>query len=51
LFITFYMPCLSTVAALAREVGRRLTAYAMAYTFVLAVVVTVAARMVASVVR
>ena len=47
LFITFYMPCLSTVAALAREVGKKFTSYAMAYTFVLAVVVCVVARGVA----
>jgi ferrous iron transport protein B len=48
LFITFYMPCLSTVAALAREVGKKLTTYAMAYTFALAVFVGVMTRMVAS---
>lgn len=51
LFITFYMPCLSTVAALAREVGKKLTTYAMAYTFVLAVFVGVVARLVASVLQ
>ncbi|ABF42030.1 Small GTP-binding protein [Candidatus Koribacter versatilis Ellin345] len=47
LFITFYMPCLSTVAALAKEVGKKLTTYAMAYTFALAVLVCVIARLVA----
>jgi Fe2+ transport system protein B len=41
------MPCLSTVAALAREVGKKLTTYAMAYTFALAVLVCVIARLVA----
>jgi ferrous iron transport protein B len=51
LFITFYMPCLSTVAALAREVGKKLTTYAMAYTFALAVLVCVVARGVAFVLR
>jgi ferrous iron transport protein B len=51
LFITFYMPCLATMAALAREVGKKLTSYAMAYTFALAVFVAVMARMVASVLR
>lgn len=51
LFITFYMPCLSTVAALAREVGKKFTSYAMAYTFALAVVVCVIARGVALVLR
>jgi ferrous iron transport protein B len=51
LFITFYMPCLSTVAALAREVGKKLTTYAMAYTFALAVFVGIMTRMVASFLR
>ena len=51
LFITFYMPCLSTVAALAREVGKKLTTYAMAYTFALAVLVCVIARAVAGIVH
>lgn len=51
LFITFYMPCLSTVAALAKEVGKKLTTYAMAYTFALAVVVCVIARAVAGMVH
>ncbi len=51
LFITFYMPCLATVAALAREVGKKLTTYAMAYTFALAVFVGVMARLLASILR
>jgi ferrous iron transport protein B len=51
LFITFYMPCLATIAALAREVGKKLTTYAMAYTFVLAVFVGVMARVVGGVLR
>jgi ferrous iron transport protein B len=51
LFITFYMPCLATMAALAREVGKKLTTYAMAYTFVLAVFVGVMARLVGGVLR
>jgi ferrous iron transport protein B len=49
LFITFYMPCLSTIAALAREVGKKFTTYAMAYTLALAVFVGVMARLVSSV--
>jgi ferrous iron transport protein B len=51
LFITFYMPCLATIAALAREVGKKLTTYAMAYTFALAVFVGVMARVVGGVLR
>ncbi len=51
LFITFYMPCLATIAALAREVGKKLTAYAMAYTFALAMTIGVAARFIGAAVR
>jgi ferrous iron transport protein B len=51
LLITFYMPCLSTAAALAREVGKKLTSYAMAYTFALAVLVGVVTGAVGSVLR
>lgn len=51
LFVTFYMPCLATVAALAREVGKKLTTYAMAYTFALAVVVCLVTRLVAGILR
>jgi ferrous iron transport protein B len=51
LFITFYMPCLATVAALAREVGKKLTTYAMAYTFALAVFVGLMARVVGGMLR
>lgn len=49
LFITFYMPCLSTIAALAREVGKKFTTYAMAYTLALAVFVGLMARLVSNV--
>jgi ferrous iron transport protein B len=44
LFIMFYIPCVATLATLAKEVGKRLTALAMVYSFVLATVIAVAAR-------
>jgi ferrous iron transport protein B len=46
LFITFYIPCLATMAALAKEIGKKLTAAAVAYTFVLSIAVGVTARFV-----
>jgi Fe2+ transport system protein B len=44
LFITFYTPCVATVAAIMKETGRKLTALALAYTFVLATLLGVLAR-------
>jgi ferrous iron transport protein B len=44
LFIIFYIPCVATLATLAKEVGKRLTALAMVYSFALATVIAVAAR-------
>lgn len=46
LFVTFYIPCLATIAALVKELGKKLTALAVAYSLVLATVVGVAARFV-----
>jgi len=44
LFIIFYIPCVATLATLAKEVGKKLTALAMVYSFALATVIAVAAR-------
>jgi ferrous iron transport protein B len=44
LFVTFYLPCLATLASMAREVGRKLTFAASAALLALAVVVGLAAR-------
>ena len=44
IFITFYIPCLATLVALAKEIGKKMTALAAAYTFALATVMGVAAR-------
>ncbi|HZT69133.1 MAG TPA: ferrous iron transport protein B [Terriglobia bacterium] len=45
-FITFYIPCVATLVALVREIGRKMTALAAAYTFVLATLMGVAARLI-----
>ncbi|MFB3922440.1 MAG: ferrous iron transport protein B [Terriglobia bacterium] len=44
LFVTFYLPCLATLASMVREVGRRLTAAASGALLVLAVVISLLAR-------
>ncbi|MBI2956977.1 MAG: ferrous iron transport protein B [Acidobacteria bacterium] len=44
LFITFYTPCLATLVALATEIGKKLTALAVAFSFALALLLGVAAR-------
>jgi ferrous iron transport protein B len=45
IFITFYIPCLATLVALAKEIGKRMTALAAAYTFFLATLLGLAARL------
>lgn len=44
IFITFYIPCLATLAAMAKEIGNKLTLLAAAYSFLLATALGVAAR-------
>lgn len=44
LFVTFYLPCLATVAAMLKEVGWKLTAAACGFLLSLAIVVSLAAR-------
>ncbi len=43
-FVTFYIPCLATLAAMAKEIGKKLTVLAAAYSFLLATVLAVATR-------
>jgi ferrous iron transport protein B len=45
-FITFYIPCLATLIALVKEIGKKMTALAAAYTFALATVMGLAARLI-----
>ena len=44
LFVTFYLPCLATLASTVREVGRKLTAAAAGALLVLAVAISLLAR-------
>jgi len=44
LFVSFYLPCLATLASMVREVGRKLTAAAAGALLVLAVVISLLAR-------
>jgi len=44
LFVTFYLPCLATLATMVRELGRKLTAAAATALLLLAIVVSLAAR-------
>jgi len=44
LFVTFYIPCMATLASMLRELGWRLTAAAAGALLVLAIVVSVVAR-------
>ena len=44
LFITFYIPCLATLVAMTKEIGRRLTLLAMAYSLLLATALGALAR-------
>jgi len=46
IFITFYIPCLATLVALVKEIGRKMTILAATYTFILATLMGVAARLI-----
>ncbi len=51
IFVTFYIPCLATLAAMTKEIGKKFTVLAAAYSFALAIVLGVAARYLMSVVH
>jgi ferrous iron transport protein B len=51
IFITFYIPCLATIAALAKEIGRKMTAVVLGYSFGVATVLALATRLVFSVLK
>lgn len=44
LFVTFYLPCLATLASMVRELGRKLTAAAATALLLVAIVISLAAR-------
>jgi len=46
IFITFYIPCLATLVAMVKEIGKKMTALAATYTFLLATAMGVAARLI-----
>ena len=46
IFITFYIPCLATIATLVKELGRKMTAAALGYSFAVAMVLALATRLV-----
>jgi ferrous iron transport protein B len=51
LFIIFYIPCLATIAALVKEIGRRLAALAMLYSLAVATLIGLLARLVLEALR
>jgi ferrous iron transport protein B len=48
-FVTFYIPCVATIAALVKEIGRKMTAIAVTYSLVVATLLSVATRLIFSV--
>ncbi|GAB4112145.1 MAG: ferrous iron transport protein B [Candidatus Caldatribacteriota bacterium] len=44
IFIIFYIPCVATIAVLWREIGGKMTFFALAFTFVLAIIVATITR-------
>jgi len=46
IFITFYIPCLATIAALVKEIGRKMTMVSIGYSLVVATLLGVATRLV-----
>jgi ferrous iron transport protein B len=50
IFITFYIPCIATVATLLKQIGRKMTAFVIAYSFLVATALAVATRFVSAIV-
>jgi ferrous iron transport protein B len=50
IFITFYIPCIATIATLLKQIGRKMTAFAISYSFLLATALAVATRFVSAIV-
>ncbi|MGA7770437.1 MAG: ferrous iron transport protein B [Candidatus Sulfotelmatobacter sp.] len=49
IFITFYIPCIATVATLLKQIGRKMTAFAIGYSFLLATGLAVVTRFVSAI--
>lgn len=45
IFVTFYIPCIATIATMAKEIGRKMTAIAVGYSFLIATVLAAATRL------
>jgi ferrous iron transport protein B len=50
IFITFYIPCIATIATLLKQIGRKMTAFAIGYSFLVATALAVATRFVSAIV-
>jgi ferrous iron transport protein B len=50
IFITFYIPCIATIATLLKQIGRKMTAFAIAYSFLVATALAVGTRFVSAIV-
>jgi ferrous iron transport protein B len=50
IFITFYIPCIATIATLLKQIGRKMTAFAIGYSFLVATALAVATRFVSVIV-
>ncbi len=46
IFIMFYMPCVATIAVLVKEIGRKMTALAIGYSFLIATVLAGTIRLI-----
>jgi ferrous iron transport protein B len=51
IFVTFYIPCLATIATLVKEIGRKMTLLVLGYSFAIATVLAVATRLLFSAVK
>ena len=46
IFVLFYIPCVATIAVLIREIGTKRTAFTLLFTFIIAIVLSIAVRLV-----
>ena len=46
IFVLFYVPCVATIAVLIKEIGSKRTVFAMAFTFLIAILLAIATRLI-----
>ncbi|MFA6712170.1 MAG: nucleoside recognition domain-containing protein, partial [Candidatus Caldatribacteriota bacterium] len=46
IFVLFYIPCVATIAVLIREIGTKRTTFTLLFTFIIAIVLSIAVRLV-----